>query len=205
VKLLSTEPDITVVGEAADCFEAVMETRKLNPDVVLFDPGTDWANGLEMLRRITEEAPTIKLMVLTASAEENNLWQALNCGVQGYMIKSSTPEQLFNAIKDMMKGETVISPSLAGRAMRELVLSRERNYRQDGESELTARESEVLELLSKGFTDNEISSRLCIAVGTVRNHVHSVLRKLQLSNRVQLAIFAKSGKSGFQGKWGGGK
>ncbi len=192
MKLLSTQPDIRVVGEAADSWEAVTEIRRLNPDLVLLELRMPQGNGLEALRKIREEAPDIRFLVLTVSEEEEDLWQALKNGVQGYLLKSSTPEQLFRAIRDVMKGETAISPSLSGKVLRELVFWREGKGREGPQTELTPREREILELLSTGLSDNEISSRLCIAAGTVRHHVHSILRKLHLRNRVQAAMFARS-------------
>ncbi|MFC2071148.1 response regulator [Chloroflexota bacterium] len=205
IKLLSTQPDITVVGEAADSWEAVIETRRLNPDLILFEPHMPSGNGLESLRKIREEAPDTKLVVLTVSEEEKDLWQALQNGVHGYLIKSSTSEQLFRSIRDVMKGEAAILLSLSGKALRELLFWREGKGREGHQAELTPREREILGLLSTGLSDNEIGSRLCLSASTVRHHVHNILRKLHLRNRVQAAMFARSPGAMLTSQPGGGK
>ncbi len=194
MELLSNQPDITVVGEAGDSWEAVIETRRLNPDLILVEPNMTWGNGLEALRKIREEAPDIKFLVLTISEEEEDLWQALKGGAQGYLLKSTTPEQLFRAIRDVMKGETTISPSLAGKVLRAQL------FRGGGKGEspqpgLTPREREILALLSTGVSDKEIGSQLRLSASTVRHHVHSILRKLRLKNRVQAAMLGRNEKS----------
>lgn len=192
VKLLSTQPDITVVGEARDSWEAVIETRRLNPDLIIFELGMPSGNGLEALRKIRQDVPDTRFLVLTASEEEEDLWQALKNGAQGYLIKSSTPEQLFRGIRDVVKGEMAISPSLSGKIVREMLFWREGKGREGPQAKLTPREREILELLSTGISDNEISSRLYLSASTVRHHVHNILRKLHLRNRVQAAMFARS-------------
>lgn len=194
VELLSNQPDITVVGEAGDSWEAVIETRRLNPDLILVEPNMTWGNGLEALRKIREEAPDIKFLVLTISEEEEDLWQALKGGAQGYLLKSTTPEQLFRAIRDVMKGEITVSPSLAGKVLRAQL------FRGGGKGEntqvgLTPREREVLALLSTGVSDKEIGSQLRLSASTVRHHVHNILRKLRLKNRVQAAMLGRSQES----------
>lgn len=191
VKLLSAQPNITVVGEAADSWEAVIETRRLNPDLILFELRMPSGNGLEVLRKIRQDAPDTKVLVLTASEEEEDLWQALENGAHGYLIKSSTPEQLFRAIRDVVKGEVAISPSLSGKILREMVFWKEAKGKEGPQTELTPREREILELLSTGLSDNEISNRLYLSTSTVRHHVHNILRKLHLRNRVQAAMFAR--------------
>ena len=130
--------------------------------------------------------------MLTVSEEEEDLWQALKKGAHSYLIKSSTPEQLFSAIRDVMKGEMAISPSLSGKVLRELLFLRGVQGREDPQATLTPREREIMELLGSGLSDNEISSRLYLSASTVRHHVHNILRKLHLRNRVQAAMFAKS-------------
>ncbi len=200
MKLLSTQPDISVVGEAADSWEAVIETRRLNPDLVLVEPRMTWGNGLEALRKIREEAPDTKFLVLTVSEEEEDLWQALKNGTQGYLTKSISPEQLFRAIRDVMKGETVISPSLSGKILRELLFQKG-SEGEGPQKKLTPREREILALLSTGASDKEISSQLCLSASTVRHYVHSILRKLHLRNRVQAAIFGKSQELRLRNNW----
>ncbi len=194
MKLLTTQSDITVVGEAADSWEAVIESRKLNPDLVLIEPCMSRGNDLEAFRKIRENIPNTKFLVLTEYEEEDELWQAFRNGAHGYLSKNSTPEQLYHAIRDVMSGEVAISPSLSGKILREILFWRGEGERRITQAELTSKEREVLELLSTGASDNEISSQLYIAASTVRHHVHNILQKLHLRNRVQLAMFSRSQK-----------
>lgn len=195
MKLLTTQPDITVVGEAADSWEAVIESRKLNPDLILIEACMSKGNDLDAFRKIRENTPTTKFLVLTEYEEEDELWQAFRNGAHGYLGKNSTPEQLYRAIRDVMSGEVAISPSLSGKILREILSWRgEEGGRRDTQAKLTPKEREVLKLLSTGASDNEISSQLYIAASTVRHHVHNILQKLQLKNRVQLAMFSRNQK-----------
>ncbi|MBI4267247.1 MAG: response regulator transcription factor [Chloroflexi bacterium] len=191
MRLLSTESDISVVGEASDGWAAVTETRRLNPDLVILEVRMPEGNGLETLKKIREDAPNCKLLVLTVSEGEADLWQAVKNGAQGYLLKDATPEQLLRAIRDIMSGEMVITPYLAGKMLRR-ILSRREGDGEDSQTKLTPREREVLGLLGTGVSDEEIGRRLCLAGSTVRHHVHNILHKLQLRNRVQAAMFARS-------------
>jgi DNA-binding NarL/FixJ family response regulator len=191
VKLLSAQQDISVVGEAADGWEAVIEARRLQPDLVLLDPHMPIGNGLESLRQIRLEAPVTKFLVLTVSEEEDDLLQALKDGAQGYLLKNALPEQLFNAIRDVMQGKTAISPSFAGKLLREL-LFRSGGEEEGPRKELTHREKEVLELVGTGASYKEIGSQLGLSAGTVGHHVQSILRKLRLKNRAQAAMFVRN-------------
>ena len=191
VKLLSIEQDISVVGEAADGWEAVIEARRLKPDLVLLDPGMPTGNGLESLRQIRLEAPATKFLVLTVSEEENDLLQAFKGGAQGYLLKNAHPEQLFNAIRDVMQGKTAISPSFAGKLLREL-LFRSGGEEEESRKELTHREKEILELVGTGASYKQIGGQLSLSAGTVGHHVQSILRKLRLKNRAQVAMFARN-------------
>jgi DNA-binding NarL/FixJ family response regulator len=200
MELLSNQPDMTVVGEAGDSWEAVTETRRLSPDLILFEPNITWGNGLEALRKIREEAPDIKFLVLTISEDEEDLWQALKGGAHGYLLKSTTPEQLFRAIRDVMKGEITVSPSLAGKVLREQLFGRGEKGG-NPQAGLTPREREILALLSTGVSDKEIGSQLRLSASTVRHHVHSILRKLRLKNRVQAAVFGRSQEPRLSYNW----
>lgn len=191
VKLLSIEQDISVVGEAADGWEAVIEARRLRPDLVLLDPRMPTGNGLESLRQIRLEAPATKFLVLTVSEEEDDLLQAFRDGAQGYLLKNAHPEQLFNAIRDVMQGKTAISPSFAGKLLREL-LFRGGGEEAEPRKELTHREKEILELVGTGASYKEIGGQLGLSAGTVGHHVQSILRKLRLKNRAQAAMFARN-------------
>ncbi len=189
VKLLTTQPDIRVVGEVANSREVVTETKRLKPDLILIELHMFPEDGLEALRKIREEVPGAKCLILTALEKEEDLRQALIIGVQGYLPKNVSPEHLFWAIKSVMKGETAISPSLAAKVLRKELFWRGREKKDS--PELTPRETEILQLLNTGASDKEISRQLCLSVSTVRHHVHNILRKLCLKNRVQAAVFAR--------------
>lgn len=189
IKVLATQPDIEVVGEAGDGWEAVVEARRLSPDLVILEVGLPRRNGLDHVTKIRQESPTTRLLVLTSSDDEGVLLQALNRGAHGYLLKSSTPEQLFLAIRSVMRGETAISPLVGGKTLRELILREQE--RATGQGQLTPREEEVLALLGTGISYKDISVQLSLSVSTVGHHVHNILRKLNLRNRVQAATFAR--------------
>ena len=191
IRLLASEPDISVVGEASDGWEAVIEARRLNPDLVLLDSYAPTENGLEFLRQIRLESPATKFLVLTLAEEPDDLLRAFKNGAQGYILQNSPPGQLFSAIRDVMRGKMVISPYLAGKVLPKL-LPGKRAEDKSPQSGLTPREREILELLSTGVSDREIGDQMRLSASTVRHHVHSVLRKLHLRNRVQAAMFIKN-------------
>ena len=189
--LLKTQPDIEVVGEAADGWEAVIESRRLLPDLVILEIGTPSSPGLGHMSQIMEDAPEAKVLVLTDSGREEDLWQTLQRGASGFILKNSDSEQLFRAICAVMKGELAVSPSVSGGALRGIVLGRGETPR--ARSQLTPREKEVLALLGSGSTDRDIGRQLSLSVSTVGHHVHNILRKLDLKNRVQAATFTTAG------------
>lgn len=188
-RLLASSEDVEVVGEAADGQEAVEKARSLWPDLVLMDVHMPVCDGIQATRLIKAERPQTKVVVLTVSEEDADLFQAINSGAEGYLLKNLYPDELFHFIQRVMLGESPISPAMAGRLLQEI---RQPSRRQGPghASELTPREREVLRLVAEGLSNAEIASRLYVVEGTVKNHLHSVLRKLRLSNRVQAATFA---------------
>ena len=189
--LLGTQPDIDVVGEAADSWEAVAETRRLMPDLVILEMGTPLSAGLDHLSQIRADAPEARVLVLTDSRREEDLWQTLRRGASGFILKSSDSEQLFRAISAVMRGELAVSASVSGEVVRGIALRRGETPRPRGR--LTPREEEVLALLGSGRTDRDIGQELSLSASTVGHHVHRVLRKLSLKNRVQAAMLATTG------------
>lgn len=190
--LLETQEDIEVVGEAANGLEAVEKTRELMPDLILMDIWMPQCNGLEATRRIKQEMPYVRIVVLTVSDDDYTLFEAIKAGAQGYLLKDLDPEELFTLIRGVMRGEAPISRSLAARILNEFA----RNVRRDeglGQIQpplLTQREKEVLQLLVEGYTNKEIAQKLNIAENTVKNHLRNIMEKLHLQNRVQLAVYA---------------
>ncbi|MDQ3645581.1 MAG: response regulator transcription factor [Actinomycetota bacterium] len=178
---------VEVVGEAADGGEAIDLARECMPDLVLMDLQLPTVSGVEATRRIIEESPHVKVLVLSASAEEADVLEAVKAGAAGYLLKSSTSEELRDAVVRALAGQPVFTPSLAG-----LVLDEFRRIAGNGpsESQLTPRENEILRHVAKGYTYREIGEKLFISTKTVQNHVQNILTKLQLSKRYELMRYA---------------
>lgn len=185
--LISSEPGMELVGEAADGVEAVAKARSLRPDVVLMDLMMPRKNGLEAIREIKQENPDIRILVLTSFAEEDQVFPAIRSGALGYLLKDSSPQQLLQAIYDVYRGESSLHPSIALKLIREL------NQPSDlppAEHPLTEREVMVLKLVAQGLNNQEIADRLVISEWTVRTHVRNILSKLHLANRTLATLYA---------------
>ena len=181
---------VEVVGEADDGGPGVEIALEVMPDVVLMDLQLPTVPGVEATRRIVEGAPHVKVLILSASAEEADVLEAVKAGAAGYLLKSSTSEQLLDAVTRVKRGEPVFTPSLAG-----LVLDEFRRVTTAGsdtskEPGLTPRENEVLKLVAKGYAYKEIADKLFISTKTVQNHVQNILTKLQLRKRYELMRYA---------------
>ena len=176
-----------VVGEAADGGEAIDVAREVMPDVILMDLQLPQVSGVDATRAIIDESPHVKVLVLSASAEEADVLEAVKAGASGYLLKSSSAEEVIDAVLRVRTGEPVFTPSLAG-----LVLAEFRRIASADPSEpdLTARENEVLKLVAKGYTYKEIGEKLFISTKTVQNHVQNILTKLQLKKRYELMRYA---------------
>jgi DNA-binding NarL/FixJ family response regulator len=175
-----------VVAEASDGGEAIERAIEVMPELVLMDLNLPTVRGVEAIRRIVEQSPHVKVLVLSASAEEADVLEAVKVGASGYLLKSATAAELADAVTRVRAGEPVFSPSLAA-----LVLGEFRRMSAAAtEPGLTARETEVLKLVAKGYTYREIADKLFISVKTVQNHVQNILTKLQLSKRYELMRYA---------------
>ena len=176
-----------VVGEAGDGGEAIDAARDVMPDVILMDLQLPQVSGVDATRAIIEESPHIKILVLSASAEEADVLEAVKAGASGYLLKSSSASDVVDAVLRVRTGEPVFTPSLAG-----LVLSEFRRLATPDQNEpgLTPRENEVLKLIAKGYTYKEIAEKLFISIKTVQNHVQNILTKLQLKKRYELMRYA---------------
>ena len=190
VRLLDAQPDFDVVGEAADGLEAVERARVLLPDVVLMDLRMPVCDGLEATRRIKRELPEVRVVMLNVSEDEQDLFAAIRCGVDGYLVKNMQPEGLFRELRGLMRGEAPLSRSLTGTLLREIAHSNRVAIRPVVADGLTGRERQVLALVTEGRSNAEIAVELGVAVNTVRNHVRRIFVKLGVRNRVQAAVYA---------------
>lgn len=192
--LLSSQDGIEVVGEAADGLEALEKARELVPDLILMDIKMPGLDGLEATRRIKEEMPHTRIVMLTVSEDDQDLFEAIKNGAEGYLLKTLKSRELFEMLQGVFQGEAPISRTMARKLLHEFAhQARRQEHPPTPKADLTRRETEVLQLLSNGVPDKEIASRLCISQRTVKNHVHNILEKLQLHNRVQAAAYALRG------------
>ncbi len=185
--LLATEPDIQVVGEAQDGQEAVAETEKLHPDVVLMDLVMPTVNGVEAIRQISGVLPDVRILVLTSFTGMDKIIPAIKAGALGYLLKDSGPEELVHAIREVYSGNASLHPTVARKLLEELADPSDPAPQPDP---LTDREKQVLRLVAKGRHNQDIADELAISEATVRTHVSHILTKLELSSRTQAALYA---------------
>jgi NarL family two-component system response regulator LiaR len=187
--LLDREPGIEVVGEAETGEQAVHAAGRLRPDVILMDLEMPGAGGIEATRQITSEHPEIRIVVLTSHAAEEDVFPALKAGALGYLLKHSAPEEVLQAIHQARRGETALHPVIARMVLQELNKPAQPQQPRTAEP-LSERELDVLRLLARGMSNQEIADALVVGEATVRSHVSSILRKLQLASRTQAALYA---------------
>jgi DNA-binding NarL/FixJ family response regulator len=181
-----------VVGEAEDGGRAIELALELRPDLVLMDLQLPTVSGTDATRRITESAPEVRILVLSASGEEADVLEAVKSGAGGYVLKSATGAEIAEAVRRVAAGEPVFTPGLAGLVLLEFrrVSDPKGGPSPSDEPALTARENEVLRLVAKGYTYREIAERLYISEKTVQNHVRNILTKLHLRKRYELMRYA---------------
>lgn len=186
--LIDTEPGMELVGEAADGVEAVLKARSLQPDVILLDLVMPRKDGIEAIAEIKRENPEARILVLTSFAEDEKVFPAIQAGALGYLLKDSSPQELLKAILEVDRGESSLHPTIARKLIREL--NRPPENLPPTEEPLTQREVEVLSLVARGLSNQEIADRLVVSERTVRTHVSNILGKLHLANRTQAALYA---------------
>ncbi len=192
--LLDAEPGIDVVGEAKDGLDAVEQAHELQPDLIIMDVEMPRVGGVEATRLIREQLPAIKIVMLTVSETDDNLFDAIRYGAHGYLLKDLRPHQLCEMLRSVMRNETPLSPAIAGRLLGEFRAQGLRPRTVAAEpadlmASITRRELEILQLVADGLTNKEIGKKLFITEGTVKNHVHNALEKLRVENRVQAAAY----------------
>ena len=188
--LIKARPNWLVVGEANDGLEALELTRQRQPDVVLMDIHMPRQDGLQTAKILLQEMPHLKIIMLTVSEAESDLFEALEYGAHGYLLKNLEPEQLYQMLDDVRHGEAVISGAMATKVLEEWDQSSLDQKEQNPAAVLTAREFEVLEQVATGATNKEIGETLGISENTVKIHLRNILEKLKVQNRVQAAVKA---------------
>ena len=189
-RLLDAQPDFEVVGESADGEEAFEAVEALRPDVVLMDLRMPVCDGLEATRRIKHAFPEVRVVMLSVSEEDQDFFAAIRCGADGYLVKDLRPEGLFQELRGLAQGEAPLSRTMTSKLLRQLARQGSMIVSPISSDLLSPREQEVLTLVVEGLTNREIATDLGIAVNTVRNHVRSILEKLDVRNRVQAAVYA---------------
>lgn len=186
--LISTEPDMQIVGEAANGVDAVRMARDLQPDVILLDLMMEPMSGIEAIERIKADNPNARILALTSFAEDDIVFPAIKAGALGYLLKDSAPNDLLQAVHNVFRGIPSLAPSIALKLMRDI------DHAPDAPNAsaetLTEREVLILKQVAQGLTNQEIAVLLVISERTVRNHVGSILSKLHLANRTQAALYA---------------
>jgi DNA-binding NarL/FixJ family response regulator len=189
--IVRSEPDIEVIGQAGTVQEAIEVVLGSKPDMVLMDFGLPDGNGADATRAILKEYPACKIIFLTMSEEDENLFAAIRSGAKGYLLKNMHPAKLISTLRSVQKGESALSRSMTLRLMEELARTKEPDRPGEEVPTLTRRELEVLRELATGLSNQEIAERLFISENTVKYHVHSILEKLNLADRRDAAIYAR--------------
>ncbi|GAA2108191.1 response regulator [Actinomadura alba] len=189
--LLNVQPDIEVVGEAANGEEAVAKAGELRPDVVLMDVRMPVLDGLAATRRITAEEGHPKILILTTFDLDDYVYEALRSGASGFLLKDASGQELANAVRVVAAGEALLAPTVTRRLIAEFArLGTPRAPRRKRAENLTERETEVLGLIARGLSNAEIAAGLIVAEQTVKTHVGRILMKLDLRDRTQAVVYA---------------
>ena len=188
--LLQQETDIDVVGEASDGWEAVECVRRLRPDVALMDINMPGLSGLDATRMITEAVPGVSLLILTIYDREDYLFQALQAGALGYLLKSASVEELTGAIRTVHSGEVSIYPRMATKLVGDYLKRMRSGWDEDAYGRLSMREREVLPLLAESHTNQEIAAMFHLSPYTVQTYRQRIMKKLDLHSRTELLKYA---------------
>lgn len=183
---LSAQPDIEVVGEAADGKKGVELALELRPDIILMDLVMKEMDGIEATKQIIEKWPEAKVIIVTSFLDDEKVYPALEAGATSYMLKTSKADEIANAVRATYHGQSVLEPEVTGKMM---VKMRQKQKHQPHE-ELTSREMEILMLMAEGKTNQDIADELYIALKTVKTHVSNILSKLNVQDRTQAVIYA---------------
>ena len=190
--VLESEDGMEVVAEAEDGADAIKQAEQSAPDVVLMDIRMPNTSGIDATRAIREAVPTAKILMLTVSDEEDDLYSAIKAGANGYLLKEISIEEVASAIRAVITGQSLISPSMASKLLTEFTqLAKKAEEKSSVPSpRLTERELEVLRLVAQGMSNREIAGELYISENTVKNHVRNILEKLHLHSRMEAVMYA---------------
>jgi two-component system NarL family response regulator len=192
--ILDAEPDIEIVGEASDGAEAVRKAAEALPDIMLMDIRMPRSSGIEACRAIKDVAPSTKIIILTMSDEEEDLFEAIRAGASGYLLKDIPLDEVAAAVRAVHGGQSLINPSMAGKLLTEFAALARRDGREPPQQvpapKLTEREMQVLKLMARGMNNRDIAKELYISDNTVKNHVRNILEKLQIHSRMEAVMVA---------------
>jgi len=189
--LLARRPEMEVVGEASDGLEAITAAREIIPDLILMDINMPKCDGLEATRMIKRELPHAKIVILTVSDDDQNLFEAIKSGAQGYLLKDLEPTKLYDLLESVSRGEAPLSGVVAAKILKEFARpNKDPAPMPEMIDELTPREMDILQLVVDGKTNKEIAASLFITENTVKIHLRNILEKLHLQNRIQAAVYA---------------
>ena len=190
--VLEDEEDLEVVGEAGDGVEAVQMALELMPDVVLMDVRMPKNSGIEATEQIKDSLPHVKILMLTISDEEADLYDAIKAGASGYLLKEISIEEVAEAIRSVWAGQSRLSPSMASKLLSEFqaMSKRAEEPEEPRVPRLTEREMEVLRLVAQGLNNRDIAKELFISENTVKNHIRNILEKLHLHSRMEAVVYA---------------
>jgi DNA-binding NarL/FixJ family response regulator len=192
-KILEAEPNTTVAGEAADGEEAIAEARRLRPDLVLMDIRMPVLDGIEATRRIVRARPATRVLMLTTFGLDSYVYDSLRAGASGFMLKDAPPEEIAAAVRIVADGDALLAPAVTRAVIEEFARQQpaaEAPVAPAAVDQLTPREREVLDLLTRGLSNPEICARLHVSEATTKTHVARILQKLNLRDRVQAVIYA---------------
>lgn len=195
--VLATEEGIEVVGEAADGVEAVDQAEETMPDVIVMDVGMPKRGGIDACRVIKQRVPSVRILMLTSSDDESNLFEAVRAGANGYLLKDVPPEEVATGIRGVFHGQSLLSPMMASKLLTEFAqISQRAEAAEPNPSpglelpRLTERELGILKEVARGKLNREIAADLFISENTVRNHIRNILDKLQMHSRMEAAMYA---------------
>jgi two-component system response regulator NreC len=188
--LLDEEIDIEVIGEAENGREAIEKTEALQPDIIVMDHTMPVLNGLEATRQIRQRFPETHVLILTMHTNEEYVFQFLEAGAAGYLVKESAPNELVAALRAIQRGESFLSPTISKTVIDEYVRRVREDTPVDSYAQLTPREREVLQLIAEGYTNREISEQLVISVKTAAVHRTNIMQKLDLHSMAELTKYA---------------